>query len=703
MVAVLRDTAWLALLSSLILVATPAQAVASVARGRVTLRDQVALQAGTADTPITRVVGLLKEMQATIRAEMEEDEALHGKLSCWCNTNEWEKTNAADSSSQKIEDLKATIERLTARSSELKGEIKQTEADVASNKQELAEATALREKQAAEFHGSDLDSVQAIENLKAALEVLSKHHTSTAAPWGQGEDSYGKQSDGWSFLSVTKSASAFFLSPSEEDTVKTAVRSASAFVQARHEDVYFPSYNSQSGEIVGVLKQLKEEMEGDLAESQKLDHQRSAAFQELRSAKTTEIEEGERRAERKEDEKATTDNDLAEAKEDLGQEEASLSESQKFLANLQKTCADADVNFDGRKKARAEESTAVSETIAILTQDDARDTLTDTYSLLQRSWQSRQRSDVRRLRSATVLRMAAARSGAPELSMLATSVELDAFEKVKKAIDDMISMLKKQQEDEVKKNDWCNVEFQSTEMTTAKTESSKADLEAKESKLESDIKALETSIADAKSRIAGLQVNMQRASEDRRSENIDFQKTVSDQTITVEVLLKALDRLTKYYSEKEDASFSQVSSKQAPPVPQGQYSKNKGAAGVMQMLEKLVQEAKQMTADARKDEGDAQAAYEQIVADTNDSVASLQKEVVTQMKQKAKAKAMQIQTENDVIDTVKELEGLSKYTGTLHAECDFVQKNFGVRQNARAEEIESLQQAKQILSGASLS
>jgi len=605
---------------------------------------------------------------------------------------------------KKIEDLKATIERLTARSSELQGEIKQTEGDVASNKQELAEATALREKQADEFHGSDLDSVQAVENLKAALEVLSKHHTSTAAPWGQGEDSYGKPSDAWSFLSVTKSASGLALSPSEEETVKTALKSASAFVQARHEDTYFPSYNSQSGEIVGVLKQLKEEMEGDLAESQKLDRQRVAAFEELRSAKTAEIEEGERRAERKEDEKATTDNDLAEAKEDLGQEEASLSDSQKFLANLQKTCADADVNFEARKKARAEESAAVSETISILTQDDARDTLTDTYSLLQRSLRSRQRSDFRRSRSATILRKAAARSGDPGLSMLATSVELDAFVKVKKAIDDMISMLKMQQEDEVKKNDWCTAEFQSTEMTTAKTESSKADLEAKEAKLESDITALVTSIADAKTRIAGLQVNLQRANEDRRSENVDFQKTVSDQTITVEVLLKALDRLSKYYSEKEDASFSQVSSKrQAPPVPQAEYSKNKGAAGVMQMIEKLVEEAKQLTADARKAESDAQAAYEQIVADTNDSVAGLQKEVVTQTKQKAKAGALRIQTQNDVIDTVKELEGLSKYTGTLHAECDFVQKNFGVRQSARTEEIESLQQAKQILSGASLS
>ncbi|CAK0859198.1 unnamed protein product [Prorocentrum cordatum] len=81
--------------------------------------------------------------------------------------------------------------------------------------------------------------------------------------------------------------------------------------------------------------------------------------------------------------------------------------------------------------------------------------------------------------------------------MLATTVELDAFEKVKKAIDDMIVMLKKQTEDEVKKHDWCKAEFKENEMTTLKTEDRKADLEAKIAELESTIKALEADIAKA--------------------------------------------------------------------------------------------------------------------------------------------------------------------------------------------------------------
>merc|ERR1719323_2958338 len=114
-------------------------------------------------------------------------------------------------------------------------------------------------------------------------------------------------------------------SAEESAVVRRALRSASAFVQARHGGRYYPSYNSQSGEIIGVLRTLKEEMEADLSEAQKREQTRAAAFEELRAAKSAEIANGDKMAEQKEDDYASTKNALAEAKEDLGQEKAALS------------------------------------------------------------------------------------------------------------------------------------------------------------------------------------------------------------------------------------------------------------------------------------------------------------------------------------------------------------------------------------------
>merc|ERR1719231_1865563 len=88
-------------------------------------------------------------------------------------------------------------------------------------------------------------------------------------------------------------------------------------------------------------------------------------------------------AETKEDELAKTDMDLAEAKEDLGHTQTALAEDQKFLANLEKTCAEADKNFAERKNSRLSEIEAVSQTIEILTADEAKDAMDTTFSFMQ--------------------------------------------------------------------------------------------------------------------------------------------------------------------------------------------------------------------------------------------------------------------------------------------------------------------------------
>merc|ERR1719271_2242759 len=124
-----------------------------------------------------------------------------------------------------------------------------------------------------------------------------------------------------------------------------------------------------------------------------------------------------------------------------------------------------------------------------------------------------------------------------------------------------------------------------------KTQDRMGDLQAKVASLQEKIKGLEQGIVDAKNSISETETNLQRASEDRKAENLEFQTTVSDQAITVEILKKALDKLATFY----DSQFLQTQTQQTPPVPQAEYKPSSGASGVMQMIEKLVQDAKKMT------------------------------------------------------------------------------------------------------------
>merc|ERR1719235_1438589 len=180
--------------------------------------------------------------------------------------------------------------------------------------------------------------------------------------------------------------------------------------------------------------------------------------------------------------------------------QAQLGEDQEFLANLEKTCDEADKNFELRKKSRLGEIEAVSETIEILTSDEARDTFNGAYKFLQMRMRTHRVSGTRML-AAKALRAAALKTKNPELSMLATRVELDAFTKVKKMIDEMIQKLKIQQEDEVKKKDWCDSEFQENTMETMRKEDLKEDQTVKIEDLTSAIKTLTEEIDTAKAQI----------------------------------------------------------------------------------------------------------------------------------------------------------------------------------------------------------
>merc|ERR1719359_2775702 len=137
--------------------------------------------------------------------------------------------------------------------------------------------------------------------------------------------------------------------------------------------------------------------------------------------------------------------------------------------------------------------------------------MSGTYNFLQL-----EASDKNRKAAAAVLRKVGLKTHNIDISFLANKVELDAFTKVKKAIDDMIVQLKAEQADEVKKNDYCTEELQSTEMSIAKADDLKADLQAKIGSLEAQETTLADEIAADKAAIAQGQMDLQRASETQK-------------------------------------------------------------------------------------------------------------------------------------------------------------------------------------------
>merc|ERR1712151_331713 len=129
---------------------------------------------------------------------------------------------------------------------------------------------------------------------------------------------------------------------------------------------------------------------------------------------------------------------LAQAKEDIEDTRNALAADEKFLMMLKEKCQMTNKEWEERQKTRQLEMEAVSKALAILSGDDAHDLFTRTFnpSLLQEESQGQ---NLRRIQAATLLKAVADKHNNPKLATLAYKVRLDAFTRVKKAIDDMIA------------------------------------------------------------------------------------------------------------------------------------------------------------------------------------------------------------------------------------------------------------------------
>merc|ERR1719469_1729205 len=185
-------------------------------------------------------------MLKQLEREAEEDEEIYDKLACWCETNDKEKTKSIAEAEARIDALTTKIEELTAVSARLNAEIKNLEKEVAQNQDALAKATALREKQLAEFNAEEKDLLESISALKAAVTVLSKHHGGALVQLPRSHIA-GIAATLQFQLSKHASLLEGVLSPKERRTVASFVQSPQDYFDAA--PTFKQSYAPQSGEI----------------------------------------------------------------------------------------------------------------------------------------------------------------------------------------------------------------------------------------------------------------------------------------------------------------------------------------------------------------------------------------------------------------------------------------------------------------------
>merc|ERR1719336_3250479 len=140
-----------------------------------------------------------------------------------------------------------------------------------------------------------------------------------------------------------------------------------SFLAQGHSEGYVP----QSGQIVGILKQMQETMEKSLKVAIAEEEQAISDFRVLMAAKTKEIEANQKAIESKTERLGETNVEIVNLEEDLDDTSKVLVEDKAFLADLAKNCATKTAEWEARSKTRTEELLALADTIKILSDDDA--------------------------------------------------------------------------------------------------------------------------------------------------------------------------------------------------------------------------------------------------------------------------------------------------------------------------------------------
>jgi chromosome segregation ATPase len=649
--------------------------------GSASLLTESASSLDLKDRPVTKVIKMLQEMQAQLTKEKDTDQELYDKLTCWCETNGGNKKAAIATATAMIEGLESDIEGLTSKSAQLQEQIASLEDEVAKNDAALRKADAMRQKDLAEFNEDEKDLIKSISSLNGAVTALSKHHSA--------------------FLQLGSSVKiSHLISPRMVERAGLTAAQRRQVAEFLQQPAGFQSYAPASGQIFGILEQMKETFETNLAEAQKEEQQSVADFEQVKAGKLAEIASGQKMIDSKTQELAQTEEDLAAAKQNLSDTKDALSADQKFIADLKVRCANADEEFESRSKARNLELQGVAETIAILNSDEAHEMFSKTVSFVQVK-ASAERS--RRSKAAAALRKVAKRTGSEMLLALASTVTLEAFKEVKEKIEEMMEELKQQQKDDVKQKDFCVAEFNENEKQTVLAQDTMSDLTTEIETLTATLDTLKKEIKAADAEIADTKVQMTRASEDREAENAEFQQTVSDQRAAQQILMLALNRMKEVYGFAQvRASAPTDPGAEAPPPPEDfkEYKQSEGGNGVIGMIQSVIDESKETETDAIRSEQDASASYEEFLKNANKSIKALMKSVMDKKEKAATADARLIRAKAEHVQTMKDLESLNEYKGQLHKSCDFLMKNFDEIQEKRGEEIEALRQATSILSGA---
>merc|ERR1719245_1620189 len=420
-----------------------------------------------------------------------------------------------------------------------------------------------------------------------------------------------------------------------------------------------------------------------------------------------------------------------------------------FLQGLEKSCKTKTAEWEERSKTRSEELVALADTIKILNDDDALELFKKT---LPSAGSSFMQFGVGASKALALIRGAHKSAGIRKetgldflvFALSGKSASKGTFDKVLKMIEEMVDVLKEEQLADDHKKEYCANQLdhaddqkKALERKVSQEDTAIATTEEGLATLGDEIKALQAGIKD-------LDKSVTQATAQRQEDHAEYKELMASDSAAKELLKVAINRLNKFYNPKlhkpkakRELSagdqifesmggdiptttpggiagtgvtvFAQVrahtrgngDAPAPPPETWDAYkSKSEGTNGVVAMINLLIKDLDKTMTEAETSEKDDQADYEALMVESASKRTADSASLTEKGSAKAELEGWLVAHKDGRMKAAKQLMGTVKYIQQLHAECDWLVRYYDVRKEARSGEIDSLGEAKAVLSGA---
>jgi len=646
-------------------------------------------------TPVQKVITLLEGMLDNGKKEKHDEQVQFAAYKQFCDDTSVDKKRDIAEANEKIDMLKADIQKYTSDAARLTKEIAGHDEDISVWNGDVKAATKVRSMEKSDYDTLHKDYSESVDALQRAIAVLKKQAYDRTQASSLAQVSALK---GLSLIPASaKKAIDLFLQGGEQEPDGLAVSAPEA-----------TGYEFQSHGVIEMLEKLLDKFVDERTSVEKEEMNTQHAFDMLMQDMKAQIEQATQDRGEKAVVKAKKLQSRADATGDLTDTTATRESDAKYLSDLTATCQQKATDFESRQQLRAEEIEAIQKAIEIISSESVKGNA-DTYlpKLMQKKASfSQLRSNGQgsaQDRVAQYLREQGEHLNSNVLSALAVRVSDDPFRKVKKMIKDLLVRLMEEANEEAEHKGWCDTELATNEQTRKEKTNAVETLHAQSDELQASIAKLTEEMAELTDGVAKLDAAMADATKIRQEEKAKNEVTIKDAKEAQTAVSQALTVLKEFYAKAADATALVQQQPEAPEIFSSPYKGMQAEnGGVIGMLEVIESDFARLEADTAASEATAQKEYDQFMTDSKVDKAQKTTDIEHKTAKKQDENQALTVTKADLEGTQKELDAALAYFDKLKPSCVDAGVSYEDRVGRRKEEIQSLQEALRILNGEDL-